>query len=119
MGIGRPRTCNCGICDKCKHREYMREWYYRSGKRTYPNKEKANARARARWADDPEYRKRKMARTVSAQQIRRGKVVPRPCALCGGEKVVTHHNDYDHPYERTFLCEGCHAMIHMPLPDSG
>ena len=26
-GIGRPATCECGACPKCKHRTYMRKWY--------------------------------------------------------------------------------------------
>lgn len=25
------RTCDCGECKKCKHREYMNEWYRRPG----------------------------------------------------------------------------------------
>lgn len=25
--IGRPRSCECGHCKKCKHREYMKKWY--------------------------------------------------------------------------------------------
>jgi hypothetical protein len=25
--LGRPRTCECGTCKKCKQREYMRGWY--------------------------------------------------------------------------------------------
>lgn len=25
--IGRPPTCSCGKCEKCKRREYMRGWY--------------------------------------------------------------------------------------------
>lgn len=25
--IGRPPTCDCGECRKCKHRDYMRRWY--------------------------------------------------------------------------------------------
>lgn len=27
--IGRPRTCTCGECEKCRHREYMHGWYQR------------------------------------------------------------------------------------------
>lgn len=27
MKTGRKRTCNCGVCRKCKQREYMRRWY--------------------------------------------------------------------------------------------
>jgi hypothetical protein len=27
--LGRPATCDCGECEKCKHREYMRGWYAR------------------------------------------------------------------------------------------
>ena len=27
--MGRPRSCNCGTCDKCQHADYMRAWYQR------------------------------------------------------------------------------------------
>jgi len=114
--MGRPATCSCGICHKCKQREYMRS-YYRENKRTYLDKEKANARARERWGNDPVYRAKKMARILSGQQVRRGKVKSEPCIFCGG-RAVTHHNDYTKPYERVWLCPQHHDIIHGPLPES-
>ena len=38
MGIGRPSTCQCGECKKCKRRLYMRD-YYRRTRKSYPKLE--------------------------------------------------------------------------------
>lgn len=31
------RTCDCGECKKCKHREYMNAWYRRPGRAHHPD----------------------------------------------------------------------------------
>ena len=43
--MGRPRTCDCGECRKCRHRDYMRRWYLRKS----PEERRAIVEAR-----DPE-----------------------------------------------------------------
>ena len=113
--MGRPRTCSCNVCPKCKQRKYMSVWY-KAHKHTPQDKEKQNALARDRWANDPEYRRKKMARILSGQQVRRGTVTPEPCIFCG-QQAVTHHNDYNKPYERTWLCPKHHCLIHDALPE--
>ena len=80
MAIGRPRTCECGECGKCKRREYIREWYQRKSleeRRAYiakrdPEKVRANERARYQrnkekraalnkwWASTPEGKESKL-----------------------------------------------------------
>lgn len=50
--VGRPPSCECGECRKCKHRIYMRRWYQRKNveerrewvSRRDPDRSRTNAR---------------------------------------------------------------------------
>lgn len=44
--------------------------------------------------------------------IRRGLIVPEPCAECGAEKVDGHHDDYDKPMAVRWLCRRHHRAMH-------
>ena len=114
--MGRPRTCSCDECPKCLHRIYMREYYYRNDKKTYVNPEKRRAYDNDRYHNDPEFRMKHAARLALAQQVRRGQQMKEPCALCGADETIGHHNDYSQPLEGTWLCRKDHAMIHDSLP---
>ena len=105
-------VCQCGECGKCKHRDYMREWYRRTHK-SYDNPEKRNPRMLADYHRDP---RKHRARMLLAQQVRRGIQTKGPCALCGAPETVGHHNDYSKPLEGTWLCRACHELIHDRLP---
>lgn len=66
--IGRPPTCTCGECKKCKWAAYMRRWYERKTleeRRQYiarRNRERLIANDRARYDRDTEKRKEVAAR---------------------------------------------------------
>jgi hypothetical protein len=113
--MGRPQTCGCTVCPKCKRRDYMRRWY-RKTRRTYVNLEKRREYDNRRWRDDPEYRARHAARMALAQRVRRGLIVRGECALCRSPETIGHHNDYSRPLDATWLCRTCHDIIHGPLP---
>lgn len=39
---------------------------------------------------------------------------PLRCELCGSEgRVEGHHNNYDSPYEVTWVCASCHKKLHL------
>ena len=116
MGIGRPRTCSCDVCPKCKHRIYMKKYYYTNNKKTYVDPEKRRAYDNWNYHNNPIRRKRHDARFALAEQVRRGIQTRGPCALCQGVSTVGHHNDYDKPLEGTWLCLPCHNAIHNQLP---
>lgn len=108
--MGRPRTCSCGECQKCKRREYMRAWYQKT-KKTYVNLEKRRAYDRWRYQNDEEYRTRHKARMALAQQVRRGIQKRGPCG-CGNAAVEMHHPDYQEPLRGIPVCKECHMKIH-------
>jgi hypothetical protein len=92
--------------------------YYQRTKKTYVNPEKRRAYENDRYHNDPDRRMKRQARQALAQQVRRGQQTRGPCALCGGESHLGHHNDYSKPLEGTRLCRRDHDMIHNALPST-
>lgn len=43
--------------------------------------------------------------------LRRGKILRKPCVLCGA-KAQMHHPDYSKPLEVVWLCRPCHMDVH-------
>ena len=76
---------------------------------TERGRERANA-AKAAWRQrNPEkYR----AQTAVGNALRDGKLVKRPCEICGDPKVHGHHDDYSKPLEVRWLCWVHHKTIH-------
>lgn len=47
-----------------------------------------------------------------ARAIRSGKLVPKPCEVCGDVNVHGHHTDYDKPLDVMWLCAPHHKEWH-------
>lgn len=52
------------------------------------------------------------AQTAVGNAIRDGKLVKKPCAVCGSIKVHGHHEDYSKPLDVTWLCAAHHKQLH-------
>ena len=52
------------------------------------------------------------ARDLAARAIRSGKIVRKPCEVCGNKTVHAHHADYTKPYEIEWLCPDDHRAYH-------
>jgi hypothetical protein len=72
----------------------MREW-----RKTNPLNEFARARA--------------STRSKTKVYIKRGLIIKFPCEVCKSENVQAHHNDYNDPYNITWLCARCHREHHV------
>lgn len=114
--MGRPPTCLCGRCQKCKHREYMREWYA-----AHPGYATTQARKHAdrirdyerrKYGTDPDFRARKAARNAVGQKIRRGQMERGKCEVCGSTDTQAHHEDYGKPFDVRWLCDLHHRSLH-------
>lgn len=91
-GVGHERTGQ-RYCADC-HAAYMREW-----RKTHTLSPAAQSR------DD--------ARHVAARRKSRGTIVPRPCQVCGDDRVEMHHIDHEKPFDVTWLCRKHHLEWHM------
>src|SRR4051812_1431038 len=100
--MGRPRSCECGACKKCRKRIYMSNYYAR-----HPEKLKdAREHQRRKWREQPELmrEKNRNRRTPRAKQkhdpvkiaankilghaVAIGRISREPCLFCGDEWVV-------------------------------
>ncbi len=128
--IMAKRTCECGECAKCKHREYMNAWYrlpgsaerVRAWAKRYrqANLEQVHAydNIRARYRD-PEKDK---ARRVINHLVKQGRLQrPGVCEVCGSDPgygsdgrslIQAHHEDYSQPLDVEWLCISCHGKRH-------
>ena len=55
----------------------------------------------------------KCAKQVVYNMKRMGILVPKPCEVCGVDKVEAHHCDYNKPYEVMWLCKEHHTEWHQ------
>ena len=87
-------------------KDYYKEYYQK-------NKEKIKARVSAY----KEVNCERVLRTGGASfkvayAIKTGKIVPRPCEVCGAAKAQAHHDDYNKPLEVRWLCREHHEEWH-------
>ena len=52
------------------------------------------------------------ARQKLRYAVRVGKVIKKPCEVCGDVNVFGHHNDYSKPFEVRWLCRKHHRELH-------
>ena len=135
--LGRPPSCECGICEKCVRRLYMREWYNRKSKQERQewvarrDKEKVRQRDRERYHTNSSRRTYIDARTQAvvkahpevkkahdavSNALRDGRLQKQLCeeknADCFGV-VTAHHDDYSAPLDVRWLCRHHHAKWHV------
>ncbi len=116
--MANHRKCECGTCDRCKHREYMRAWYWRNrdkaceqARRTRTaNIEAIRARDRERGRNETIERRR--VRNQVRDAVKRGDLVREPCEECGAMPTEGHHDDYSRPLDVRWLCVRCHGLEH-------
>lgn len=121
--VGRPPSCTCGECAKCKKAAYMRKWYAekspeeRRALRGNPDvrRKHSNVKMRKRRAGTGEAKIRQRARDAVANAIRDGRLTKGPCEKAGpgcDGKVHAHHTDYAKPLDVRWLCEAHHREEH-------
>lgn len=100
----------------------MRGWYQKNRERVLKQQRERRTTSsttrdydRIRWHTDAVYRKKKMARIMVKQAIKRGKMTRQPCSVCGAEFAEAHHEDYTQPLEVVWLCPTHHRARHMEM----
>jgi len=137
FSMGRPPTCDCGECQKCKQRVYMRGWYNRQSaekkkailaardpervrqadrKRYWQDENRRDRKARpqkgkAQWREqNPE---KYAAHIAVATALKGGTLSRMPCEACGAGDTHAHHDDYSKPLDVRWLCPPCHGKEHI------
>lgn len=90
-----PSRVNHSYCFAC-HAAYMRGW-----RKTHPML--------------PSQQFKDNARSYANVYKRRGKLIQRPCELCGDKNSQMHHPDYEQPLKVEWLCRPCHLSLHKQL----
>jgi len=109
----RCRQCKSGLYKSYYHGDPARKERIIENVKTYqagPGREKANATKSSYHTKHP---KKRRAHNLVYNAIRRGELHRGPCEVCGAEKVVGHHDDYDRPLEVRWLCERHHKEWHL------
>lgn len=105
-------TASCKSCLKERDRVRDQKPERKAFKEAYcagRGKQKANE-AKARWLNgNPKKRK---AHNLVWSAIRKGEIKQLPCEICGANKAVAHHDDYDKPLTVRFLCPVHHEEWH-------
>lgn len=65
-------------------------------------------------------KRQKRAVLLVAKAVKRGRLIPQPCEVCGfsgfcsdGRRAVhAHHDNYDEPLNVRWLCKTCHDKLH-------
>ena len=112
MADGHLNKCkNCAIKDVIKNRteniERIRD--YDRKRKSLPHRRELNRKVCAEYATN--YPKRRAAQAAVRYAVRRGKLIPQPCFICG-EKAEAHHPDYDAPLSVVWLCPAHHKQAH-------
>lgn len=106
----------CKICAcKMRHERYINNVEKESNnvkKWNNLNRGKVNA-ININWRKrNPNKRK---AHIIVTNAISLGKLVRKPCEICGNPKSHAHHKDYSKPLEIIWLCPKHHKKIHSTI----
>ncbi len=121
--LGRCKEC-CKEVNNANRRQRVE--YYRSYDRERSNLTK-RVKARSVYAGSKEGREslkrgkkewaarnkeKRSAHSIFWNGIKSGKVVKKPCEICGETKVHGHHEDYKRPLDVIWLCDKHHILWH-------
>lgn len=83
-----------------------------------PSKANANFKTKKRREPKPTTHVgtlKERTRRKSSYAILRGRIPKKPCLVCGEIKAEAHHNNYNDPYDITWLCRKHHFEEHRRL----
>jgi hypothetical protein len=108
MGDGHLNKCK--ECTKKDVRKNRRQniSHYRSYDRERGNRQTNEYRKDYR----QRFPKKTKARRKVAYHVMKGDLTAKPCEVCGADKTVAHHDDYDKPLDVRWLCQTHHAEWH-------
>jgi len=113
MGDGRLNKCKeCTKRDVAKnYRDNVAHYAKYEQKRFQDSRRKIKLREYQRNSRNKDPQKAS-AYTITSNAIRDGKLVRKPCEVCGMEPAEAHHDDYSKPLDVRWLCRVHHLEHH-------
>jgi hypothetical protein len=130
MSDGHLNKCkDCTKADSLSNRSKNIDYYrsYDRKRADLPHRKKLRKEVAERWKSDPQLKKRRnklqkgwqernlikrSAHIITGNAIRDGKLIKKPCEVCGKKKVDAHHDDYNKPLIVRWLCRKHHMEHH-------
>lgn len=115
--LGKCKACT--RADVATHRgeniEKIREYDRNRGK-TEKRKE-ASKKALQKWRESDQ--RITQCHNAVARAIQSGALQRQPCAVCGSDDAVAHHESYSKPLDVVFYCQAHHKQRHAEMKKSG
>lgn len=111
--LGRCKECQKELTRRSRAAriEHYREYDRARGK--LPHRIANTIAQTKKWyAED---KRRMKCHNAVHRALRNGSLVPKDCAVCGSEKSVAHHEDYDKPLDVIWLCQAHHKQLHAKM----
>lgn len=111
--VNKCKTCNKKDVTDNRNKNIERVREYDRERSKNPERIKAMTAQTKLWREQD--RRRGIAHNAVSRAIRSGTLSRQPCAVCGNEKSVAHHEDYDKPLDVVWLCQPCHVRRHKEI----
>lgn len=100
-------------CKECNKRDVTENRNLKIHKYREYDRERGNRQGHEYVKDYRErFPKKYAAHVLVNNHLRDGKLEKGPCEICGAEKSVAHHDDYDKPLQVRWLCQVHHKAWH-------
>lgn len=109
-----------GKCKPCANRDAMRRYYTPHGQQMVKAYQKAYEQTPKRKAAKRRYERqrdplKRHTTNLTTSAIRYGKLIRKPCEICGDPNSQAHHEDYSQPLAVRWLCFTHHRQAHGQL----
>lgn len=113
--LGRCKECHKQIIRRVRadRIEYYREYDRKRGR--LPHRIANTIAQTKKWRDED--MRRAKCHIAVARALRNGSLVPENCVVCGSEKSVAHHENYDKPLDVVWLCQVHHKARHKEMKE--
>ena len=115
VGMKDGHLNKCKICtrkdENKRRRDNADKWRIHDKNRYKNNIERRLFTSEATKRHREKYPEKYKARTAVSNAMRDGKLIKKPCYLCGNEKSQAHHDDYSKPLEVLWVCSLCHIKV--------
>lgn len=97
--------------------DYNHKWYEKNKEEALKKNKEYRMKNKHKWLEYQNTKRKKDPNKISARQkvyyaIKTGKLIKKPCEICGDKNVEAHHEDYGKPLEVRWLCKRCHKEYH-------